>query len=360
MARKSRIVLANSYYHIVARTVNRAMVFKDDHIKDMIAETIISVAKFSGVELISWCVMDNHIHVFVNVPSVPECYWNNSDVEPDTNAFTLRPALYNLPRWSPENSNNGVLSADELRPPTNFTLPDEEMVNRLAALRHWNKFERNKYLERWTYLRSIGCGFKVDDEKDGYCRRMYNVSQFAKTIKESIAMKLNRMTGRKGILWDGRFYSGIVEDTTLVKSIVAAYIDYNPVKAGIAQGAEDYRWSSYSRAVHGDVECRKAYEKLYSLDWDECRVKMERIFAEKIDSKKTLSEIINELPDSEKSVTPEQAIHVKLDAFVKAAVICSSAAFIDKVRSTIKKGFKYTSLASSHGCYRLIRWRNAA
>ena len=67
MSRKSRIVLANSYYHIVARTVNRVMVFKDDHIKDMIAETIISVAKFSGVELISWCVMDNHIHVFVKL-----------------------------------------------------------------------------------------------------------------------------------------------------------------------------------------------------------------------------------------------------------------------------------------------------
>jgi hypothetical protein len=38
---------------------------------------------------------------------------------------------------------------------------------------------------------------------------------------------------------------------------VAAYIDLNPVRAGIVDDPKDYRWCSYSAAVAGNVAARK-------------------------------------------------------------------------------------------------------
>ncbi|MCX6875776.1 MAG: hypothetical protein NTW21_18500 [Verrucomicrobia bacterium] len=42
----------------------------------------------------------------------------------------------------------------------------------------------------------------------------------------------NQTTGRKGILWEARFKSVLVEDGTASRAI-AAYIDLNPVRAGM-------------------------------------------------------------------------------------------------------------------------------
>lgn len=37
---------------------------------------------------------------------------------------------------------------------------------------------------------------------------------------------------------------------------MAAYIDLNPVRAGIVTKAEDYRWSGYGAAMGGDEKAR--------------------------------------------------------------------------------------------------------
>ncbi|MEI6607053.1 MAG: hypothetical protein WCP35_17210, partial [Verrucomicrobiota bacterium] len=60
----------------------------------------------------------------------------------------------------------------------------------------------------------------------------------------------NRMHSRSGTLWEERFKSVIVESGVAARTM-AAYIDLNPVRAGMVKDPADYRWSSYGEAVGG-------------------------------------------------------------------------------------------------------------
>ena len=68
------------------------------------------------------------------------------------------------------------------------------------------------------------------------------LSEFIKELKQSFSRWYNRRTGRRGFFWSERFKSVIVENgETLINCL--AYIDLNPVRAGIVSKPEDYRWS---------------------------------------------------------------------------------------------------------------------
>jgi hypothetical protein len=56
-----------------------------------------------------------------------------------------------------------------------------------------------------------------------------------------------------GTLWEGRFKSVLVEGTGQTLSTMAAYIDLNPVRAGIVKDPADYRWSGYAEAVEEPI-----------------------------------------------------------------------------------------------------------
>jgi hypothetical protein len=61
-------------------------------------------------------------------------------------------------------------------------------------------------------------------------------------IKVNFARFYNRRHGRRGCFWGDRFKSVVVEDGNTL--ICLAYIDLNPVRAGLVERLEDYRWSS--------------------------------------------------------------------------------------------------------------------
>jgi putative transposase len=56
------------------------------------------------------------------------------------------------------------------------------------------------------------------------------------------AQRINRARQWSGHLWQGRYFSSPLDDTYLWTAI--RYVERNPVRAGIAVRAEDYRWSS--------------------------------------------------------------------------------------------------------------------
>jgi hypothetical protein len=60
----------------------------------------------------------------------------------------------------------------------------------------------------------------------------------------------NRMHKRRGNLWEETFKSVVVEDGVASRTM-AAYIDLNPVRAGMVEDPAEYRWSSYGEAVGG-------------------------------------------------------------------------------------------------------------
>jgi hypothetical protein len=80
--------------------------------------------------------------------------------------------------------------------------------------------------------------------------RMHDLSEFMKTLMQRFTQWFNRTHERSGNLWEDVFKSVIVEDGAAART-VAAYIDLNPVRAGMVKDPADYRWSSYGEAIGG-------------------------------------------------------------------------------------------------------------
>ncbi|MGL4401121.1 MAG: transposase, partial [Luteolibacter sp.] len=79
------------------------------------------------------------------------------------------------------------------------------------------------------------------------------VAEVMKSLLECFTKWFNRAHSRSGTLWEDRFKSVIVESGTAARTI-AAYIDLNPVRAGMVEDPADYRWSSYGEAVGGGAK----------------------------------------------------------------------------------------------------------
>ncbi|BBO81251.1 hypothetical protein DSCO28_18170 [Desulfosarcina ovata subsp. sediminis] len=74
-------------------------------------------------------------------------------------------------------------------------------------------------------------------------QKLASLSEFMREIKVNFTRFYNKRHGRRGYFWGDRFKSVIVEEgETLINCL--AYIDLNPVRAGIVERPEDYRWNS--------------------------------------------------------------------------------------------------------------------
>ncbi len=82
---------------------------------------------------------------------------------------------------------------------------------------------------------------------------MHSLSEYMKTLLHRFTCWFNREHHRTGTLWEQRFKSVIVESGVAVRTI-AAYIDLNPVRAGMVSDPADYRWSGYGEAVGGGTK----------------------------------------------------------------------------------------------------------
>jgi len=88
----------------------------------------------------------------------------------------------------------------------------------------------------------------------GYClmsNRVHSIaipqreSSLCKTLGQThgrYAMRFNRRYRRRGHLWQSRFYSCPLGPTHLVAAL--AYVDLNPVRAGLVGSAQEHPWSS--------------------------------------------------------------------------------------------------------------------
>ena len=89
------------------------------------------------------------------------------------------------------------------------------------------------------------------------CASMWDVSAFMKLLKQRFTQWFNRQRGRKGTLWEERFKSVLVEGTGDVLATMAAYVDLNPVRAGIVEDPADYRWCGYAEATAGSRRAQR-------------------------------------------------------------------------------------------------------
>jgi hypothetical protein len=73
--------------------------------------------------------------------------------------------------------------------------------------------------------------------------KLSNLSEFVREIKVGFTRYYNKRHHRRGYFWGDRFKSVIVEKgETLINCL--AYIDLNPLRAGLVERPEEYRWNS--------------------------------------------------------------------------------------------------------------------
>ena len=82
------------------------------------------------------------------------------------------------------------------------------------------------------------------DGRISYLReKLSKLFEFVREIKVGFTRYYNRQHNRRGYFWGERFKSVIVENgETLINCL--AYIDLNPLRAGMVERPEDYLWSS--------------------------------------------------------------------------------------------------------------------
>ena len=200
-------------YHVTSRTSCGQFLF-DHEAKERFLKLLRKQAGFCGVEVLAYCVMGNHFHLLVSVPEACEI--------PDSELLRRYRLLY-----------------DAKQCPPSAPLPDI-----LASL-----LEENGKDGRQLRARLLA--------------RMHDLSAFVRELKQRFGIWYNRCHGNKGTIWADRFNSVIVESTQEALSTVAAYIDLNPVRAELVGEPSEYRYSSFGRAVVGDREARRGYERVF-------------------------------------------------------------------------------------------------
>jgi len=97
-----------------------------------------------------------------------------------------------------------------------------------------------------------------------------NIAQIIKRITVSYVYYFNKKYKRIGHLFQDRYKSEAVEDDNYVLAL-ARYIHQNPIKAGMVERLEDYKWSSYNGYINKNAYISKIIDaeivlELFSKD----------------------------------------------------------------------------------------------
>lgn len=305
--RRSRMLVPpdmDGLYHVVSRVVDRRKVFGEEE-KQRFRELLLAYAEFSGIAVVAWCIMGNHFHLLLNVPSKADDQARNLSGE----EVVRRVGLIHGPSAAHELARQlSLCSAEESR--RHLLLP--------------------------------------------FLRRMGDLGLMMKTLKQRFTQWFNRRHERRGTLWEDRYRSVIVEKSESdgsmggVAKIVAAYIDLNPVRAGIASNPADYPWSGFGASMANDAASRSSLSRLWGVEAEEAMKEHRALLyeegrAERIPedgSKSNRAPIA--APDAvtvtgrrkrQKRVPIPSALRVRLRHFTAGAVI-GSRQFLEKISST--------------------------
>ncbi len=205
-ARKTLISLSDTpYYHVVARCVRRAWLWGYDeyagrdysHRKAWVLERLTQLSSIFTIDVCAYAVMSNHYHL--------------------------------------------VLHVDRNRAKR---LTTEEVVNRWTAL-----FSVPPVIARWQK------GVALEAERRlalamiaRWRERLYDVSWFMKCLNEHLARRANAEDDCSGRFWESRFKSqALLDEASLLTAM--AYVDLNPIRAGIAGTPEDSEFTSIYQRI---------------------------------------------------------------------------------------------------------------
>jgi len=74
------------------------------------------------------------------------------------------------------------------------------------------------------------------------------MSLMMQSVGRTYVRYFNKRHDRSGTLWEGRYKSSLLDSEAYLLTCMA-YIDLNPVRAGVAESVEAFNWSSYKHLV---------------------------------------------------------------------------------------------------------------
>ncbi|MCF7763624.1 MAG: transposase [Verrucomicrobia bacterium] len=189
----------SAVYHCISRIVAGEFLLAPDTTKERLRTMMRRQAAFCGVQIITYSLMSNHFHILTRVPAQPD-------------------------------------------------LTDQDLLKRVETFYGKSAAESRFIAES---LRITGSIPELDRVR--LLKRMHDVSVFMKELKQRFSVWYNKQHNRFGTLWAERFRSILVEDRPEVVRTVAAYIDLNPVRAGMVADPADYRFCGYTDAASGNL-----------------------------------------------------------------------------------------------------------
>ena len=200
-ARKSLISLQDTpYYHVVARCVRRAWLWGYDeyadrdysHRKEWVLERLSELASIFAIDVCAYAVMSNHYHLVLHIDSGRARKWTPREVVDRWGELFSLPPL--IQRWQKNGSSEGERAIAE------------------------------QVIQAWR-------------------RRLHDVSWFMRCLNEHLARRANAEDNCTGRFWEGRFRSqALLDEAGLLTAM--AYVDLNPIRAGIADTPEESEFTS--------------------------------------------------------------------------------------------------------------------
>jgi len=220
----------DSCYHVMSRVAGGELLF-DEVEKEAFRKLMRRMEKFSGLEILTYAVMGNHFHILLRVPC----------------------------------------QEDYLRRFREGTRDEREA----RLLVHLKSLYSKAYLRQLegelSRMKENGLEDLIEKTLESYLKRMCSLERFMKELKERFSRWFNKRHGRRGTLWQERYKSVLVQDGEAAVTM-AAYIDLNPLRAGLVADPKDYRWCGYAEAVSGSKRARVGICRALGISRDRWRV----------------------------------------------------------------------------------------
>ena len=201
-ARREQISLSDTpYYHVINRCVRRAFLCGEDrysgknfdHRRQWMLDKMKQLSGVFCLDVCAYAIMSNHFHLVLFVNEQQAKSLSRDEVIARWMTLFLPPAVVSR-----------YLSGETL-------LKDELMLV-------------DQYVETWR-------------------ERLMDISWFMRCLNEHMAREANKEDGCKGRFWEGRFKSQALLDEKALLTCMA-YVDLNPIRAGVAKSPEASNFTS--------------------------------------------------------------------------------------------------------------------
>lgn len=197
-------------FHLISRCVRRAFLCGDaaEHRRGWIETGLRVQAQAFAIDLLTFAVMSNHLHIVVRTDPQRADVWTAREV---------------VERWG--------LLFPKCDPDTGESVP-------------WDAAEVDSHARNaaWVAVRR---------------QRLASVSWFMRILKQRIARRANAEDKVTGHFWEGRFHSVALLTEAAVVSCMA-YVDLNPIRAKMAATPEESDYTGIQRRLQARQEQRKA------------------------------------------------------------------------------------------------------